>query len=49
MEKAPQALTELISVNDLMVKSKEFRSLLINPRFTTEERAGRHQSALRHD
>ena len=40
MENAPQALTELISVNDLMVRSREFRSLLINPRFTTEEKAG---------
>jgi F0F1-type ATP synthase delta subunit len=40
MENAPQALTELISVNDLMVRSKEFRSLLINPRFTTEEKTG---------
>jgi ATP synthase F1 delta subunit len=40
IENAPQALTELISVNDLMVKSKEFRSLLVNPRFTTDERAG---------
>jgi ATP synthase F1 delta subunit len=40
IENAPQALTELISVNDLMVKSREFRSLLVNPRFTTDERAG---------
>ena len=40
MENAPQALTELVSVNDLMVKSREFRSLLVNPRFTTDERAG---------
>ena len=40
MENAPQALTELISVNDLMVRSRDFRSLLINPRFTTEEKAG---------
>ena len=40
IENAPQALTELISVSDLMVKSKEFRSLLVNPRFTTDERAG---------
>ena len=39
MENAPQALTELISINDLMVRSKEFRSLLVNPRFTPEERA----------
>jgi F-type H+-transporting ATPase subunit delta len=40
IENAPQALTELISVNALMVKSKEFRSLLVNPRFTTAERTG---------
>jgi F-type H+-transporting ATPase subunit delta len=39
MENAPQALTELISINDLMVRSKEFRSFLLNPRFTPEERA----------
>jgi len=39
IENTPQALTELISVNDLMVRSKEFRSFLINPRFTSEERA----------
>lgn len=38
IEKAPQALTELSAVNDLMVKSKEFKSLLINPQFTPEER-----------
>jgi F-type H+-transporting ATPase subunit delta len=37
MDKAGQAIAELSSVNDLMVKSKEFRSLLVNPRFTTEE------------
>jgi len=40
IENAPQALTELISINDLMVRSKEFRSLLVNPRFTTDEKAG---------
>ena len=39
IENAPQALTELISINDLMVRSKEFRSFLINPRFTADERA----------
>jgi F-type H+-transporting ATPase subunit delta len=39
MENTPQALSELISINDLMVRSKEFRSLLINPTFTSEERA----------
>jgi F-type H+-transporting ATPase subunit delta len=40
MDKAGQAIAELSSVNDLMVKSKEFSSLLVNPRFTTEERTG---------
>ena len=40
IESVPQSLAELVSVNDLMVKSKEFSSLLVNPRFTTEERAG---------
>ena len=38
LETVPQALAELISFNDLMVKSKEFRSLLVNPQFTTDER-----------
>jgi F-type H+-transporting ATPase subunit delta len=38
LETAPQALAELISFNDLMVKSKEFRTLLVNPQFTTDER-----------
>lgn len=38
IEKTPQALTELSMVNDLMVKSKEFKNLLINPQFTPEER-----------
>lgn len=40
MDKAGQALAEVSSVNDLMAKSKEFSSLLVNPRFTAEERAG---------
>jgi F-type H+-transporting ATPase subunit delta len=40
MDKAAQAIAELSSVNDLMVKSKEFGNLLVNPRFTTEERNG---------
>jgi ATP synthase F1 delta subunit len=39
LENVPQALTELISVNDLMVRSKEFRSLLVNPLFTADERS----------
>lgn len=38
LENVPQALAELISINDLMVKSKEFKSLLVNPQFTTDER-----------
>jgi ATP synthase F1 delta subunit len=40
LEKIPQALAELMSVNDLMVKSKEFKSLLVNPLFTNDEKAG---------
>jgi F-type H+-transporting ATPase subunit delta len=40
MDKAAQAIAELSSVSDLMVKSKEFGNLLVNPRFTTEERDG---------
>lgn len=39
IENVPQSLAELISVNDLMVKSKGFKSLLVNPRFTSDERA----------
>lgn len=38
LENVPQALAELISINDLIVKSKEFKSLLVNPQFTTDER-----------
>jgi F-type H+-transporting ATPase subunit delta len=38
IEKAPQALSELNAINDLMVKSKEFKSLLVNPQFTIQER-----------
>lgn len=38
MENTPQALTELVSINDLMVRSREFKSLLVNPGFTTDER-----------
>lgn len=38
LENMPQVLAELISVNDLMVKSREFKSLLVNPLFTTDER-----------
>ncbi len=40
MDQAGQAISEGGSVNDLMVRSKEFRSFLVNPRFTTEERTG---------
>jgi F-type H+-transporting ATPase subunit delta len=38
MEDAFQALSEISSINDLMLKSKEFRNLLVNPRFTDEEK-----------
>jgi F-type H+-transporting ATPase subunit delta len=40
MDKAAQAIAELSSVSDLMVKSREFGNLLVNPRFTAEERNG---------
>ncbi len=40
MDKAAQVIAELNSVNDLIVKSKEFRSFLVNPRFSAEERTG---------
>ncbi|MEW6067374.1 MAG: ATP synthase F1 subunit delta [Nitrospirota bacterium] len=39
IENAPHALGEIAMFNDLMVKSKEFKSLLVNPQFTTDERA----------
>lgn len=38
IENAPQALTEISAVNDLMTKSKGFKSLLANPQFTLEEK-----------
>lgn len=38
IENAPQAIAELGVINDLMVKSKEFRSLLVSPLFSSEER-----------
>jgi len=38
IENAPQAIAELSAVNDLMIKSKEFKSLFANPLFTLEER-----------
>ncbi len=39
LDKVPQAIAELIAINDLMVKNGEFRSLLVSPLFTPEERA----------
>jgi len=39
VDKEAQAIAEISSINDLMVKSKEFKSLLVNPRFTSQERA----------
>jgi ATP synthase F1 delta subunit len=36
----PQALSELVAVNELMGASKEFKSLLVNPLFTGDERTG---------
>ncbi len=39
LENIPQALAELVAVNDLMTASKEFKVLLVNPLFTAEERA----------
>ncbi|MEW6215106.1 MAG: ATP synthase F1 subunit delta [Nitrospirota bacterium] len=38
IEDAPQALAEINSINELMTRSKEFKSLLVNPQFTSEER-----------
>ena len=38
LENVPQALSELVAVNDLMSASKEFNSLLVNPLFTPDER-----------
>lgn len=38
IENAPQAITEMSAVDDLMIKNKAFKSLLINPQFTLEER-----------
>lgn len=39
IENVPQAIAELSSINELMMRSKEFRSFLVNPRFTSDERA----------
>ncbi len=38
IENAPQALSQISAINDLMTKSREFKSLLVNPLFTEEER-----------
>lgn len=38
LENIPQALLELIAINDLMNASKEFQSLLVSPLFTNDER-----------
>jgi len=39
MDAAPAALGELAAIENLMAKSREFRSLLVNPAFTSQERA----------
>jgi F-type H+-transporting ATPase subunit delta len=38
LENAPQIIAEINAVNELMVKSKEFRSLLVSPLFSKDER-----------
>ncbi len=38
IEEAPRALAELVLIENLMAKSKEFRSLLVNPGFSSAER-----------
>jgi ATP synthase F1 delta subunit len=38
IENAQQAISEISVVNELMGRSKEFKSLLINPQFTLEDR-----------
>ena len=38
LENAPEALNELTSVNDLLIKNPEFLGLFENPSFTGEER-----------
>lgn len=38
IENAPQAISEVNVINELMAKSKDFKNLLINPQFTLEER-----------
>ena len=38
IEEAPKALAELALLDNLMTKSREFRSLLVNPGFSSAER-----------
>lgn len=38
IENIPQVITELSIVNELIVKSREFKSFLINPQITLDER-----------
>jgi ATP synthase F1 delta subunit len=40
MEAAPQALAELTLIEQLMVKSSDFRNLLLNPAFPQAEKEG---------
>jgi len=48
IEEAPKALAELALLEDLMTKSREFRSLLVNPGFSSAEReSGLKQVAAR--
>ena len=48
IEEAPKALAELALLEDLMTKSREFRSLLVNPGFSSAEReSGLKQVAVR--
>ena len=48
IEEAPKALAELALLEDLMTKSREFRSLLVNPGFSSIEReSGLKQVAVR--
>ena len=48
IDEAPKALAELALLENLMAKSREFRSLLVNPRFSSAEREnGLKQVAVR--
>jgi len=38
IENAPQMIAEVSVVNDLMIKGKDFRGMLVSPEFTSEER-----------